>query len=53
MARKNYFEDALIQQPTAAWREKQLGWDTVLAQDEGSFGPGSLLGRKDDAEATA
>ena len=50
MANKDYSEDALIQEPTAQWLKEQLGWDTVFAQDEGGFGPDSLLGRKDDTE---
>jgi len=50
MARRDYSEDLLIQAPTAKLLEKQLGWSAVFAQDEGGFGPGSLLGRKDDSE---
>lgn len=50
MAKKDYSEDVLIQAPTAELLEKQLGWDSVFALDEGGFGPGSLLGRKDDTE---
>lgn len=50
MARKDDSEDVLIQAPTAELLKKQLGWETVFAQDEGGFGPGSLLGRKDDTE---
>ena len=49
MAKKDYSEDLLIQAPTAELLEKQLGWRTVFAQDDG-FGPESLLGRKDDSE---
>jgi len=50
MAKKDYSEDLLIQAPTAQLLEQQLGWESVFAQDEGSFGPDSLLGRASDAE---
>ena len=51
MASKDYSEDALIQAPTADFLAQELGWETVFAQDEGGFGPGSLLGRASDREA--
>jgi len=50
MAKRDYSEDLLIQAPTAELLEKQLGWQTVFAQDEGGFGPDSLLGRANDTE---
>ncbi len=50
MAKRDYSEDLLIQAPTAEFLEKQLGWDSVFAQDEGGFGPDSLLGRALDSE---
>ncbi|TBU73290.1 type I restriction endonuclease subunit R [Phytopseudomonas daroniae] len=50
MAKKDYSEDLLIQAPTAEFLEKELGWISVFAQDEGGFGPGSLLGRASDSE---
>lgn len=50
MAKKDYSEDLLIQAPTAELLEKELGWQSVFAQDEGGFGPDSLLGRASDAE---
>ncbi|HQQ69516.1 MAG TPA: HsdR family type I site-specific deoxyribonuclease, partial [Alicycliphilus sp.] len=50
MAKKDYSEDLLIQAPTAELLEQQLGWHTVFAQDEGGFGPDSLLGRGSDTE---
>ncbi len=50
MAKKDYSEDQLIQAPTAQLLHTELGWETVLALDEGGFGPGSLLGRASDAE---
>jgi type I restriction enzyme R subunit len=39
MAKKDYSEDLLIQAPTAELLEKQLGWQTVFAQDDEDFGP--------------
>lgn len=50
MAKKDYSEDLLIQAPTAEFLEKELGWQSVFAQDEGGFGPDSLLGRTSDSE---
>lgn len=50
MAKKDYSEDILIQAPTAELLKKQLGWQSVFAQDEGGFGPDSLLGRASDTE---
>lgn len=50
MAKKDYSEDLLIQAPTAELLEKELGWKSVFAQDEGGFGPDSLLGRNADTE---
>lgn len=50
MAKKDYSEDLLIQAPTAELLEKELGWQSVFAQDEGGFGPDSLLGRASDSE---
>lgn len=50
MAKKDYSEDLLIQAPTAEFLEKELGWKSVFAQDEGGFGPDSLLGRATDSE---
>ncbi|WP_019410444.1 type I restriction endonuclease subunit R [Pseudomonas psychrophila] len=50
MAKKDYSEDLLIQAPTAEFLENELGWISVFAQDEGGFGPNSLLGRSSDNE---
>lgn len=50
MAKKDYSEDLLIQDPTAELLEKQLGWQSVFAQDNEDFGPDSLLGRSNDTE---
>ena len=45
-----YTEDSLVQQTTAEYLEKQLGWDSIYAYNNEDFGPESLLGRKDDRE---
>ena len=50
MGKNDYSEDVLIQAPTAALLAQQLGWDSEMAQDEGGFGAGSLLGRAADTE---
>lgn len=50
MTKKDYSEDLLIQAPTVELLEKELGWQSVFAQDEEGFGPDSLLGRNDDTE---
>ncbi len=50
MSRKDYSEDQLIQAPTAQLLQQELGWQSVFAQDEGGFGPDSLLGRAADTE---
>ena len=44
-----YTEDTLVQQTTAEYLEKELGWESVYAYNEG-FGPDSLLGRSSDRE---
>ena len=44
-----YTEDTLVQQTTADYLERQLGWESVYAFNEG-FGPQSLLGRASDRE---
>ena len=44
-----YTEDTLVQQPTVACLEQQLGWESVYAYDE-DFGQNSLLGRTSDRE---
>ncbi|WP_328223319.1 HsdR family type I site-specific deoxyribonuclease [Aeromonas caviae] len=48
--RDDYSEDLMIQVPTVELLEKQLGWQSVFAQDEEDFGPDSLLGRAVDTE---
>ena len=45
-----YTEDTLVQQTTAEYLEKELGWDSVYAYNNEDFGPDSLLGRKSDHE---
>ena len=45
-----YTEDTLVQQTTAEYLEKKLGWDSVYAYNNEDFGPDSLLGRKSDRE---
>jgi type I restriction enzyme R subunit len=51
MAKKDYSEDLLIQAPRAEFLERELGWQSVLAYNDEDFGPDSLLGRQNDAEA--
>ena len=46
----DYTEDTLVQQTTADYLEKQLGWDSVYAYNNEDFGPESLLGRTSDRE---
>jgi len=45
-----YTEDTLVQQTTAEYLERRLGWDSVYAYNNEDFGPDSLLGRKDERE---
>lgn len=45
-----YTEDTLVQQTTADYLEKRLGWESVYAYDREDFGPRSLLGRSSDRE---
>ncbi len=44
-----YTEDTLVQQTTAEFLERELGWESIYAYNE-DFGPSSLLGRKSDRE---
>lgn len=50
MARRDYSEDRLIQQPTAELLEKELGWASVLAFDGETFGTNGSLGRNNTTE---
>ena len=40
-----YSEDTLVQQTTAEYFQRQLGWESVYAYNNEDFGPDSLLGR--------
>jgi len=44
-------EDRLVQATFAEHLEKVLGWDSVYAWNEETFGPGGTLGRADTREA--
>ncbi|MCY3729501.1 MAG: hypothetical protein OXF97_10970 [Nitrospira sp.] len=39
-----YTEDTLVQQTTAEYLERQLGWESVYAYNHEDFGPASLSG---------
>ncbi len=45
-----YTEDTLVQQTTAEFMEKELGWTSVLAFNNEDFRPDSILGRTSDRE---
>jgi len=45
-----FTQDTLVQQTTAEYLEKQLGWESLYAYSNEGFGPDSLLGRKSDWE---
>ncbi|HOY68042.1 MAG TPA: type I restriction endonuclease subunit R [Candidatus Ozemobacteraceae bacterium] len=45
-----YNEDTLVQQTTAEYLNRELGWESVYAHNNENFGPGSLLGRESDRE---
>lgn len=44
-------EDRLVQQTFADHLERKLGWESVYAWNEETFGPEGTLGRKDTTEA--
>lgn len=44
-------EDRLVQATFAAHLKDKLGWETVIAWNDETFGPGGTLGRKDTTEA--
>lgn len=50
MARQDYSEDRLVQEPAAALLEDMLNWRSVYAFDSETYGPDSLLGRRDRSE---
>ena len=43
-------EDTLVQQTTADYLRDALGWETVFAHNEETFGPEGTLGRASDRE---
>ena len=43
-------EDTLVQQTTAEYLEKELGWESVYAYNQETFGPNGTLGRASDRE---
>ena len=45
-----YTEDTLVQQTSADYLERKLGWTSVYAYNNEDFGPDSLLGRASDRE---
>jgi len=45
-----YTEDTLVQQTTAEYLEKKLGWASVYAYNTEDFGSDSLLGRRSDRD---
>lgn len=45
-----YTEATLVQETTARYLEKELGWDAKFAYNYENFGPDSLLGRDSDRE---
>ena len=47
MSTARYTEDTLVQQTTADYLERELGWTSVHAYNE-DFGAGSMLGRASD-----
>jgi type I restriction enzyme R subunit len=50
MAAYTYSEDTLVQQTTAEYLQKQLGWESVYAYNNEAFGTGGTLGRTSDRE---
>lgn len=45
-----YGEGSLVQQTTADYLHDQLGWESVFAYNEETFGSTGTLGRSDDRE---
>lgn len=45
-----YTEDPLVQQTTAEYLERKLGWESLHAYNKEDFGPDGLLGRESDRE---
>src|SRR5438128_215625 len=50
MANASYSEDTNIQEPAAKLFEDHLDWRSIYAFNTETFGPSSLLGRKDATE---
>lgn len=50
MSPSGYTEDTLVQQTTANYLEEELGWESVYAYNQETFGPDGLLGRDNDTE---
>ena len=46
MSAESFTEDTLVQQTTAEYLEKQLGWESVYAYNNEDFGPDSLTIRE-------
>lgn len=44
MNSSTYSEDTLVQQTTADYLERQLGWKTVFAYNSAGSGPASFMG---------
>jgi type I restriction enzyme R subunit len=53
MAAHAYSEDNLVQQTTAEYLERQLGWESVYAYYTETFGPRGTLGRESDREGSS
>jgi len=45
-----YTEDTLVQQTTAEYLAQKLGWESVFAYNNETFGPDGMLGRSSDRE---
>ena len=50
MAAYAYSEDTLVQQTTADYLRDMLGWETVFAYNQETFGPEGMLGRASHRE---
>jgi len=50
MTPSDYCEDTLVQKTTSDYLRDQLGWDSVYAYNQETYGPDGLLGRISDRE---
>jgi type I restriction enzyme R subunit len=50
LLKHKFSEDALVQRTTAEYLEKQLGWESLFAYNDETFGPDGLLGRVSDRD---